>query len=100
MANVWMLCAAGVSTSIFAKKVQDALGAQGCEVGVSAHSVAEAKEHGTDADLLLLTPQVQFERELIHVLFPEERIEAIPFEVFAAMDADAMAVRIRELLGA
>ena len=85
MKNVTMLCAAGTSTHIFAVKVQEVLDEQNAPVRVNAWSVAQAKEQGVDSELILLTPQVQFEAELVRALFPDKRVEVIDFNAFAAM---------------
>ena len=77
MKKVTMLCAAGTSTHIFAVKVQEALDEQNAPVRVNAWSVAQAKEQGVDSELILLTPQVQFEAELVRALFPDKRVEVI-----------------------
>ena len=63
-----MLCAAGTSTHIFAVKVQEVLDEQNAPVRVNAWSVAQAKEQGVDSELILLTPQVQFEAELVRAV--------------------------------
>lgn len=99
MKNVTMLCAAGTSTHIFAVKVQEVLDEQNAPVRVNAWSVAQAKEQGVDSELILLTPQVQFEAELVRALFPDKRVEVIDFNAFAAMDADVVAAQIKEALG-
>lgn len=99
MHNVTMLCAAGTSTHIFAVKVQEELDAENAPVRVNAWSVAQAKEKGVESELILLTPQVQFEAELVHALFPDKRVEIIDFNTFAEMDTKAAADQIKELLG-
>ena len=99
MKNVTMLCAAGTSTHIFAVKVQEVLDEQNAPVRVNAWSVAQAKEQGVDSELILLTPQVQFEAELVRALFPDKRVEVIDFDAFAAMDTDVVVAQIKEALG-
>lgn len=99
MKNVTMLCAAGTSTHIFAIKVQDALDVEGVPVRVNAWSVAQAKEQGVDSELILLTPQVQFERELVHALFPDKTVDVIDFNAFATMDASVVVKQIKGHLG-
>ena len=51
------------------------------------------------SELILLTPQVQFEAELVRALFPDKRVEVIDFNAFAAMDADVVVAQIKEALG-
>ncbi|MBE6469811.1 MAG: hypothetical protein E7001_07710 [Coriobacteriaceae bacterium] len=95
MHTVVMLCAAGTSTHLFAEKIQAAIDEEGYGARVSAWSVAQAKENRTGAELLLLTPQVRFELELIRALYPETRVEVIDFNAFAHMDAGAVIEQIK-----
>lgn len=95
MHTVVMLCAAGTSTHLFAEKIQAAIDAEGYGARVSAWSVAQAKENHTGAELLLLTPQVGFELELVRALYPETKVEVIDFNAFAHMDAAAVIEQIK-----
>ncbi|WP_085830950.1 PTS sugar transporter subunit IIB [Collinsella vaginalis] len=100
MHNVVMLCAAGTSTHLFAEKIQKEIDAEGYGAHVSAWSVSQAKENHTSAELLLLTPQVGFEQELVQALYPDTKVEVIDFDAFARMDADAVIEQIKQSFSA
>lgn len=94
MKRVWVLCAAGISTHLFAEKMQQEFKGAGSDIEVSAHAVSEVQERGSDADLLLLTPQVEFQKSLIEALLPDATVGRIDFDDFAAMDAASAVAKI------
>lgn len=98
MKNITLLCAAGTSTHVFAVKIQEVLDEDNEQIRVNAWSVAQAKDQGVDSEVILLTPQVQFELELIHALFPDKKVDVIDFDAFATMDARAVVEQIKRLL--
>ena len=59
MRKVVLLCAAGMSTSLLVNKMRDAAKEEGYDCEINAYALATAKEH-TDADVILLGPQVRF----------------------------------------
>lgn len=99
MKNVKLLCAAGTSTQVLAKKVQETADNLGLEMHVTAGPVTGDDEVAT-ADLLLLTPQVEFKLDLVKVTYPEKKIAVIEPEAFAAADAQAIIAQINKELGA
>lgn len=100
MHTVYMLCAAGNSTHLFAERVQEAADRAGYPVAVKACAIACAKDTCADADLLLLSPQVRFEEDMIKLMFPDTPVEAIGLETYASIDADAVLAQIKAALGA
>ncbi|MGL4663056.1 MAG: PTS sugar transporter subunit IIB [Culicoidibacterales bacterium] len=60
MKNILLVCAAGMSTSIVVKKMQEAAAKRNLEVTIWAVGESEAKREHEKADILLLGPQVRF----------------------------------------
>ncbi len=65
MKKILLTCNAGMSTSMLVNKMRAAAKEQGIEVEISALSVTEAVEHIADVDVVLLGPQVKFQKKSI-----------------------------------
>ena len=60
MLNVMFVCSAGMSTSLLVEKVNKAAKEKALEIEVYAAGEAEAKKDLSQADILLLGPQVRY----------------------------------------
>ena len=65
MKKIVLLCAAGMSTSILVKKMQEAAKADSFDCEIAAYPTSEAKDKAADADVILLGPQVRFQAKKI-----------------------------------
>lgn len=99
MKKVKLLCAAGTSTQVLANKVQEIADKLGLEMSVTAGPVS-GDDDVAQADLLLLTPQVEFKLDLVKVTYPEKKIAVVDAGAFAAADAEAIIAQINQELGA
>lgn len=98
MKNVKLLCAAGTSTTVLAAKVQETADRLGLEMKVSAAAISSLEEAANDADLLLLTPQVEFKLDVVKMSCPDTKIAVLSADAFASMDTEAIIAQInREL---
>ena len=98
MKNVKLLCAAGTSTQVLANKVQELADKLGLEMIVSAAPIADVAESCADADLLLLTPQVEFKLDAVKMSCPDKKIAVIDAAAFAAADTEAIIAQINQEL--
>ncbi len=57
--NIYLVCNAGMSTSILVKKMQDAAKNQEFDVNIEAFSVEILDEKVDSADVILLGPQIR-----------------------------------------
>lgn len=64
MKKIVLLCASGMSTSMLVKKMQEAAKAENYDCEIAAYSAAEAVEKASDADVVLLGPQVFLKTKL------------------------------------
>lgn len=65
MKNILLVCAAGMSTSMLVKRMQAYAESTNTEVNINAMSISEAKEKikKNEADVVLLGPQVRFQKK-------------------------------------
>lgn len=68
--NIYLVCNAGMSTSILVAKMQEAAKKQNIDVTIEAFSVEVLNERVDDADAILLGPQIR------HMLQEVEKIVA------------------------
>lgn len=60
MKTIKLFCAAGMSTSMLVKKMEEAAAKQGLAVTIAAYSEAELAKHVETCDVALLGPQVGY----------------------------------------
>jgi PTS system cellobiose-specific IIB component len=98
MKKIVLLCSAGMSTSLLVNKMREAAKKQGYECSIDAYPIRSATEHGKDADIVLLGPQVRFQlRKLNQDLSCP--VEAIDPMTYGRMDGEALLKKVREVLG-
>ena len=99
MKKIVLLCAAGMSTSLLVTKMQKAALEEGLECDINAYSIAQAKEVGADADIILLGPQVGFNLAKVKEQCPNCPVEAIDMAAYGMMDGAKVIKRVKEVLG-
>jgi PTS system cellobiose-specific IIB component len=60
MLTIRLFCAAGMSTSLLVRKMEEAAAAEGTEVDIIAFPVGEMDQHLDGVDVALLGPQVGY----------------------------------------
>lgn len=86
MRKIVLMCAAGMSTSVLVKKIQEAAAAINYECSVAAYPTSEAAKEGADADIILLGPQVRFQLNKIKSQCPGKIVETIDMRMYGRMD--------------
>lgn len=99
MKKIVLLCAAGMSTSLLVTKMQKAAEEEGIECDINAYSIAQAKEVGADADIILLGPQVRFNLAKVKEQCPNCPVESIDMAAYGMMDGAKVIKRVKEVLG-
>ncbi|MCR2045344.1 PTS sugar transporter subunit IIB [Anaerosalibacter massiliensis] len=99
MKKIFLLCSAGMSTSLLVNKMKEAAKSQGYEYDIAATSLANLKDIKDEADVILLGPQVRFDKERV-----EEEVKNIPVDVvdmtaYGMMDGKKVLDQARKLLG-
>ena len=97
MKRIVLMCAAGASTSMLVKRMQQAAEQQGFECTIEAHPVNQATEFA-DSDVILLGPQVRFELDKVkgQVNCP---VESIDMMAYGTMNGEAVLKQARALMG-
>ena len=57
MRKIVLMCAAGMSTSMLVKKMQEAAKAINYECSIAAYPTSEATKEGSDADIVVFDPE-------------------------------------------
>lgn len=99
MKKIVLLCAAGMSTSILAKKMEEAAAKMDYPAEVAAYPTSEAREKTSGADIILLGPQVRFQQKKIEELCPGIPVEAVDMRLYGRMDGEGIIRAVREKLG-
>lgn len=60
MTKILLVCNAGMSTSMLVQKMKDCAKTAGIEADISAKAATELSAEGTDAQVILVGPQVKF----------------------------------------
>ena len=90
MVKVLLVCSAGMSTSLMVTKMKDSAKAKGIEAEIWAVSESEAIDNLPNADVLLLGPQVRFQKAAIEKLAAGRKAGAIPVDVIDMRDYGTM----------
>ena len=77
MKKILLVCNAGMSTSMLVKKMQDAGKELNIDVSIEAKSLADAKKEITEADIILLGPQIRYELDNVKKIAGTTPVEAI-----------------------
>ena len=85
MKKILLVCAAGMSTSMLVKRMIDHANAISLEVNISALAIAEAKGKikNNEVDVVLLGPQVRFQK-------PEMPVAVIEMKDYGTMNGQAV----------
>lgn len=90
MKNILLVCSAGMSTSLLVTKMEAAAAEAGVECEINALPFSDAPRVLEDVDVILLGPQVRFQRPAIEKL-AEGRIGGkIPVDVIDMRDYGTM----------
>ena len=99
MKKIILLCAAGMSTSMLVKKMQEPAAAENFECEIAAYPTAEAKDKASDADVILLGPQVRFAKAKVEAACPGIPVEAIDMKLYGRMDGKGVLETAKKLIG-
>lgn len=99
MRKIILLCSAGMSTSMLVKKMQEAAAAENYECEIAAYPMSEAKDKAADADVILLGPQVRFNKGKISELCPGIPVDAIDMKLYGRMDGKGVIAVAKKMLG-
>ncbi|MDO4797082.1 MAG: ROK family protein [Coriobacteriales bacterium] len=85
--RVLLCCTAGLTTSMFASKLAEAAKTLSLNYTFEAIPLDQARTEGGSYDVVLLAPQVGYQRDAVAESFPNAVVVEIPAKVFASFDA-------------
>jgi len=100
MKKILLVCAAGMSTSLLVNRMNDAAKANGIEIEIFALPVSEAGSVAEEVDVVLLGPQVRYQKKQVDSLVKGRvPVEVIDMRAYGTMDGGAVLGRVMELIG-
>ena len=91
MKKILLVCSAGMSTSLLVTKMKEAAKAKGEEVWIDALPVAECSTVIDEVDIVLLGPQVRFQKgnveKLVNGRIP---VEVMDMRLYGTMNGKAI----------
>ncbi|HAW0835577.1 TPA: PTS sugar transporter subunit IIB [Escherichia coli] len=92
MKKILLVCAAGMSTSMLVKRMIDHANAISLEVNISALAIAEAKGKikNNEVDVVLLGPQVRFQKPEIEAVAQGKPVAVIEMKDYGTMNGQAV----------
>ena len=99
MKHIYLICAAGLSTSMMVEKMKEAARKQGFECEIQAVGIPMAESIVSGADCILLGPQIRFEKEMICELAGETPVDVIDMRDYGTMNGKAVFEMAKKLIG-
>ena len=99
MREINLFCAAGMSTSLLVSKMQKYAAEIGYDCHIEAFPISKVDTQGAKSDIILLGPQVRFEKERVSEMYPNKIVESINMQAYGMMDGPAIIKQVKEKLG-
>lgn len=99
MKNILLVCAAGMSTSLLVNKMKEAAKQKGVEANINALPVSECGNVVDTVDIVLLGPQVRFQKPQVEALVKGRiPVEVIDMRLYGTMNGQAILEKALELI--
>ena len=98
MKNILLVCAAGMSTSMLVKKMNDAAADKKIEARIWAVPEAELEKHIDSADVVLLGPQVRFMLDKVREAAGEKPVSVIDMALYGTMNGEKVLLSALDLI--
>jgi len=85
--KILLVCNAGMSTSMMARKLTEEAGKRGIEAEVNAAPLPEIRDYIDGVEAILLGPQVRFVLKDVKAQYPDILVMAIAPQDFGMMNA-------------
>lgn len=88
MKKIMLCCNAGMSTSLLVQKMQKEAASRGDDIEIEARPMNEAMEHVSEADIILLGPQIGYAKDdFVKAVGGKVPVEVIPMMDYGRMNA-------------
>lgn len=99
MKNILLVCAAGMSTSLLVNKMKAAAKEKGIEINIDALPVSECSSVIDKVDIVLLGPQVRFQKPQVDALVKGRiPVEVIDMRLYGTMNGKAILDQVLKTL--
>ena len=98
MKNFVICCSQGMSSSALMKKTKDYVAQQQLDINIIASTTDRVKSGAVSFDVLLLGPQIRFEKAKLVKQFPGKPIDIIPMVYYGRIDGEGVVKFGLELL--
>ena len=100
MKNILLVCAAGMSTSLLVNKMKAAAKERGLEINIDALPVSECSRVIDTVDMVLLGPQVRFQKPQVDALVQGRvPVEVIDMRLYGTMNGKAILEQVIAKVG-
>ena len=100
MKKILLVCAAGMSTSLLVNKMKAAAKEKGIEIDIDALPVSECSSVIDTVDIVLLGPQVRFQKPQVDALVKGRGpVEVIDMRLYGTMNGKAILEGVLKTLG-
>lgn len=99
MKKIFLLCSAGMSTSLLVNKMKEVAVSKGYEYDIAATSLANLKDIKDKTDIILLGPQVRFDEDRVKKEVGNIPVSVVDMAAYGMMDGEKVLDQVRELLG-
>ena len=100
MKNILLVCAAGMSKSILVNKMLAAAKERGLEIKIEALPVSEASRVIDEVDMVLLGPQVRYQKPQVDALVKGRiPVEIMDMRLYGTMNGKAILEQVLKAIG-
>lgn len=86
--NILLVCAAGMSTSLLVTRMEESAKQKNMTVHIEAHPVGDIEKYGSQANVILLGPQVRYQLKKLKEQYPQKPVEVINMQDYGMMNGE------------
>ena len=99
MKKILLVCNAGMSTSMLVKKMQESAKELNIDASIEAKSLSDAKAEISEADIILLGPQIRYELDNVKKIAGNTPVEAINMMDYGMMNGKKVLEHALSVIG-
>lgn len=86
--KIILACAGGMSTGMLVNRMKEYADSQKIEAEIAAYGLSELEDYVEGADMILLGPQVSFQKEEVQEKYPQLPVEVIDMVDYGMMNGE------------
>ena len=99
MRKIILLCANGMSTGMLMNKMRECAAKTGYECTINAYPISQAESVASDADCVLIGPQVRYELDGVQKRLPGIPAAVIEMTDYGRLRGDKVLAMAQKLIG-